>query len=100
MADPPVAHPVYRSINRPLTIWGIDRRLFLLVLMLGAAMFNFFGSLLGGLVMGVAGYVAARAATRRDPQLLRILLNSSRVRRLYDPGKFQPCARRQVVPRA
>ena len=36
-------------MNKPLTIWGAERRLFLLALVIGAGMFNFFGSLLGGL---------------------------------------------------
>ena len=49
-------HPVYRSMNKPLTIWGAERRLFLLALVIGAGMFNFFGSLLGGLLMFGALY--------------------------------------------
>ena len=54
---------------------------------LGAATFNLFGSLFGGLVMFAALYLFARWATATDPQILRILLNSSRCRRRYDPVK-------------
>ena len=97
MAAPPLVYPVYRSINRPLTIWGVDRRLFFLALGLGGVMFNFFGSLLGGLALFLAAYAAARHAARRDPQLLRILLNSARFRARYDAGKFSPYQPPQVT---
>jgi type IV secretory pathway TrbD component len=80
-------HPVYKSINKPLTIWGAERRLFLLALLMGGATFNFFGSLLSGLVMFICLYVFARWATVVDPQILRILLNSSKFKRQYDPAK-------------
>jgi type IV secretory pathway TrbD component len=80
-------HPVYRSLNKPLTIWGAERQLFFLAAMIGAAMFNFFGSLLGGLVMFASLFAAARWATAADSQMLRILLNSARLKVQYDPGK-------------
>jgi type IV secretory pathway TrbD component len=83
----PTFHPVYKSINKPLTIWGAERRLFFLAMVMGAATFNFFGSLLGGVLMFVALYFFARWATVKDPQILRILLNSSKARSRYDPGK-------------
>ena len=60
----------------------------LAALVLGAAVFNLFGSLFGGLVMFAALLLPAQWATRNDPQLLRILLNSSRFRKQYDPLKF------------
>ena len=86
MATTPTFHVVYRSINKPLTIWGTERRLFFLALMLGAAMFNFFGSLLGGLLMFTVLWLMGRWATATDPQVLRILLNSSRFKARYDPA--------------
>lgn len=81
-------NPVYRAINRPLTILGAERRLFFAALVLGAAVFNLFGSLFGGLAMAAVLLVPARWATTVDPQMLRILLNSSKFRRQYDPLKF------------
>src|SRR2546425_810719 len=87
MSNHPIFHPVYRSINKPLTIWGVERRLFFLALFIGAATFNFFGSLLTSVVMFVSLYLFCRWATRTDPQILRILLNSSKFKRQYDPGK-------------
>jgi type IV secretory pathway VirB3-like protein len=37
MPDRPTYRPVYKALHRPLTIWGVDRRLFFLSLLLGAA---------------------------------------------------------------
>ena len=88
----PTYHPVYRSLNRPLTIWGAERQLFFLAAVMGAASFNLFGCLLGGLLMFVALFLAARWATVTDPQLLRILLNSARFRPHYDPAKVADSA--------
>lgn len=85
--DHPTYRPVYRAIHRPLTIGNVDRRLFFLALLLGAATFNLFYSFLAGLLMFLGLYGFALWATARDPQMLRILLTSSRARRRYDPGK-------------
>ncbi len=81
------SHPVYRSLNKPLTIWGVERRLFFLAVVMGGAAFNFFGSLTGAIGMFAALYAFARWATATDPEILRIILNSSRFKRLYDPAK-------------
>ena len=89
MSKSPQTHPVYTSLNRPLTIGGAERRLFLLALILGGTTFTFFGSLLGGLLMFGALYLAARQVTRTDPQLLRIVLRSSMLRAQYDPATFE-----------
>jgi type IV secretory pathway TrbD component len=87
MTMTPNIHAVYRSINKPLTIWGAERRLFILALVMGGATFNFFGSLLGGIAMFAALLFLARWATITDPQILRILMNSARFRTQYDPAK-------------
>jgi type IV secretory pathway VirB3-like protein len=87
MSTTPRLQPVYASINRPLTIGGVDRRLFFVALIVGGATFTFFGSLLAGSLMGLALYGGARWATARDPQLLRIVLRSASARARYDPGK-------------
>ena len=87
MPNEPRFNPVYKSINKTLTIWGVERRLFLLALIMGGGTFNLFGSLLSGLAMFAALYLLARWATTADPQILRILLNSSRFKNHYDPAK-------------
>jgi type IV secretory pathway VirB3-like protein len=99
MASELSLHTVYKSINRPLTIWGADRRLFLLALMLGAAVFNFFGSLIGGGLTFVVLYLGARWLTATDPQLLRVLFNAGTVRTEYDAATLAPIAVRRH-PRA
>src|SRR5713226_8188261 len=80
-------HPVYKSMNKPLTIGGAERRLFFLALVIGGATFNFFGSLLGGLLMFLSLYLFARWATVTDPQVLRILFKSSTFKVRYDPAQ-------------
>ena len=89
MANIPEVHPVYVSLNRPLTIGGADRRLFFVALVMGAATFTFFGGLLAGILMFVALYVAARWMTQTDPQLLRIILRSASARGRYDAGTLE-----------
>lgn len=89
MPDHPTYRPVYKALHRPLTICGVDRRLFFLALLLGAATFNLFYSFLGGLLMFAGLYGFALWATQRDAEMLRILLASSKVRRRYDPAKHE-----------
>jgi type IV secretory pathway VirB3-like protein len=90
MADRPTYRPVYKALHRPLTICGVDRRLFFLALLLGAATFNLFYSFLTGLLVFAGLYGFALWSTKRDPEMLRILLASSQTRRRYDPGKHEP----------
>ena len=82
-------HTVYKSINKPLTIWGVDRRYFFLALVTGVATFNMLNTLIGGALMFASMYGFAKWATKHDPEILRIALNSSRSKVLYDPGKLE-----------
>ena len=83
-------NPVQRSLSRPLTILGAERKLFFFAMCLGAATFNLLGSLLGGVLIFVLLYFVARWATQTDPQILRFLLTAARLRIQYDPTKFTP----------
>jgi type IV secretory pathway TrbD component len=85
-------NPVQRSLSRPLTILGAERKLFFFAMCLGAATFNLLGSLLGGILMFFLLYLVARWATATDPQILRLLFLAAKLRRQYDPAKFQPVA--------
>lgn len=87
MPNRPTFRPVYKVLHRPLMIWGVDRRLFFLSLIVGAATFNLFYSFLAGCLMFAGLYGGALWATQTDPEMLRILLASSNSRRRYDPGK-------------
>jgi type IV secretory pathway TrbD component len=81
-------NPVLRSLSRPLTILGAERKLFFFAMCLGAATFNLLGSFLGGVLMFLLLYLAARWATVTDPQLLKLLFRAAKLRREYDPVKF------------
>jgi len=89
-------NPVFRSLNRPLTILGAERKLFFFALIVAACVFNLFDSLAGSLGMFFALYFFARWATETDPQILRFLLNSSKIRAQYDPMKFEPVELRRL----
>ena len=83
-------NPVQRSLSRPLTILGAERKLFFFAMCLGAATFNLLNSLSGGVSMFFLLYFAARWATKTDPQILRLLLAAAKLRPQYDPMKFSP----------
>jgi type IV secretory pathway TrbD component len=89
-------NPVFRSLNRPLTILGVERKLFFFALLMGAGVFNLMKTLLGGIMMFCLLYFIGRWATRTDPKILRFLLNSGRTRTQYDPMKFAPVSVRRI----
>lgn len=60
-------NPVYRSLSRPLTILGAERKLFFFAMCIGGATFNLLDSLLGGVLMFLLLYSVARWATKTDP---------------------------------
>jgi len=83
-------NPAFRALNTPLTLLGAERKLFFLALVMGAAVFNLLHTLLGGMLMFGLLYWFARWTTKTDPEILRLLLNSSKARVQYDPMKFSP----------
>ena len=87
MQQRPSYRSVYKTLHRPLTVCGVERRLFFLALTMGAATFNLFYSFFAGLLVFSGLYAFAWWATQRDPEMLRVLLSSSRFRRRYDPAK-------------
>src|ERR1700704_6143193 len=86
-ANVPEYRPVYRSLHRPLTVCGVDRRLFFLALLVGAATFNLFYSFLAGCLLFGVIYAFAWVSTSRDPQMLQILLRFRQSRPRYDAAK-------------
>jgi type IV secretory pathway TrbD component len=87
---------VHRSLCRTLTILGAERKLFFFAMCIGAGTFNLLGSLLGGLLMFLLLYFVARWATQTDPQILRFLLTSPKLRNQYDPSKLSPVSIRRL----
>lgn len=87
---------MFRSLNRPLTILGVERKLFFFALLMGAGVFNLMKTLFGGILMFLLLYFIGRWATRTDPKILRFLLNSGRTKTQYDPMKFSPITVRRI----
>jgi type IV secretory pathway TrbD component len=81
---------VFKAMNRPLTVLGAERRLFFVALVSGGAIFSLLHSLLGGIGLFVIGVIIARVATKHDVEILRVLFNSSKFHRRYDPMKWEP----------
>jgi len=89
---------VQRSLSRPLTILGAERKLFFFAMCMGAATFNLLGSLLGGLLIFLLLYCVARWATATDPQILKLLFQAAKFRRQYDPAKLTAITVVRSVP--
>ena len=83
---------VYKAMNRPLTVLGTERRLFFVALITGGSVFSLLHSLLGGIGLFIVCVIIARIATKHDVEILRILFNSTKFRRRYDPMKWEPAA--------
>jgi type IV secretory pathway TrbD component len=88
-AGDPRCNRTYKTMNRPLTVLGAERRLFFVALISGGAVFSLMHSLLGGIVLFIVGVIVARRATKYDVEILRVLMNSTKFRRRYDPMKKQ-----------
>ncbi len=95
MSVPPI-HAVHKSINRPLTIAGVERKLFFFALVMGAATFNLFSRLLSGILMFACLYLFARWATATDPEILAIIFRASRFKVQYDPARQEPYVIRRI----
>jgi len=89
-------NPVYRALHRPLTVMGVERKLFFFAMCMGAETFNMLSSLIGGILIFLLLYVFARWATNTDPQILRFLLSAAKFKTQYDPMKFSPITIRRV----
>lgn len=79
--------PVYQSLNKPLTLLGIDRKWFFLLISISVAVFNLSGALLPAIVLFFPLFFGLRMVARIDPQVLRIVLTSGRLASRYDPAK-------------
>ena len=78
----------YTALNRPLTVLGVERRLFLLGATLAVAVWNATASLVAGAVIFAACYGASWLAGRRDPAMLAVLRAAARHPARFDPGKW------------
>lgn len=77
-------HP---TLNRPITILGVERRWFLMSATVGLGMWNAIGAMVpAGLIFAVL-YAAGVLALKRDPAMLQIIAAGQSARARYDPGK-------------
>ena len=84
-----------RSLARPLTVMGCERRVFILAATFGAATFNVLNSLPAGLLLFVTGYVIGWLGTRRDPHMLQVVRATANAKVRYDPAK-RPAAEAEI----
>lgn len=91
MADtlPTRRNRVFKSLHKPLTYLGIDRRIFFCVAIAAVACFNLFDSLLAGLVIFLGGMTFGYWVTNSDPAFLVILMRSEKFKARYDAAKQQ-----------
>ena len=78
---------VFKSLHKPLTFMGIERKLFATSLALSMGIFEFTGSLLTTLVIFAGSTGFAYWATQKDPAYLTIVLKADRFKRRYDAAK-------------
>ena len=84
-----------RSLARPLTVLGCERRVFILAATFGAATFNVLNSLPAGLLLFITGYAIGWWGTRRDPHMLQVTRASANDKPRYDPAK-RPAADAEI----
>ena len=84
-----------RSLARPLTVMGCERRVFILAATFGAATFNVLNSLPAGLLLFVTGYAIGWLGTRRDPHMLQAARAAANAKVRYDPAK-RPAAAAEI----
>ena len=88
-ATPLRRNTVYKSLHRPLTYLGIERKLFFAIGVTAMASFNLFNSFLAATVVFLAGAAFGYWATNEDPAFLRILARADRFKQRYDAAKQQ-----------
>src|SRR5438552_11800417 len=96
------SNPVYKTLNKPLTIMGVERTLFATALFTGAGFQVLFSSFLGAIVIFAILLYLARMATRRDPKMLVFVIQamSGTFWPEYDPCKYTSPIVRRIRSRA
>jgi type IV secretory pathway TrbD component len=98
MAPAPTRHLVHHVLHRQKTFCAVERRLFVIAAVLGFLTWDFTHNLAAGVLLFVPLYAGAYWSTRRDPQLLQILLtlflgphrHGLRLRSEFDPLQHAP----------
>jgi type IV secretory pathway TrbD component len=92
------SNPVYKTLNKPLTIMGVERTLFATALFTGAGFQVLFSSFMGAVVIFAILLYFARMATRCDPKMLVFVIQAMTrtFRNEYDPCKYVPREIRRI----
>lgn len=90
---------VYRVLNRPLTVLGVETNLFLLAAGFGALTFEATANLFVAVVVTAVLLVAARIQTAADHQFLNIIRRSLSLASVYDPFVIDPKALGRYIPK-
>jgi type IV secretory pathway TrbD component len=80
---------VFKSLHKPLTYMGIERKVFFFVCVAAVGCFNLFNSLLAGFVVFVGGAGIGYWMTNEDPAFLQIIGKSEKFKPRYDAAKQQ-----------
>lgn len=78
--------PVYRALNKPMTILGVERKMFFSIVLVSFSLFHLSEALIPAVVLFLVLVAVARVITQSDPQSLRVVLNSHRFATRYDPA--------------
>lgn len=81
---------MYRAVNKPMTVGGVERRMFGIVMIASLLVLIAFGMTAAGLLFSLL-FFAARVATKEDPRLPQIVIGARRFRVWYDPVKRDWC---------
>jgi type IV secretory pathway TrbD component len=85
-----MTRPAARSLNKPLLIVGIDRKLaglaFIFSVIVGA---NDGGSKIAAVVLFITMCVVGRRLTRKDPNIFLVMNQIRKQKAFYDPAKRQ-----------
>ena len=80
---------VYKSLHKPLTYMGIERKTFFIVGVGAVGCFNLFDSLPAGIIVFIFGSLLGYWVTNEDPAFLHILAHSEKFKARYDAAKQQ-----------
>lgn len=83
-------HEVYSAINKSMTWWGIDTRLFLLAAVCGMSVLAFTKSQ-NGMIAAFSTFLiiaaASAIASKHEPRFLAFFAIAARLKFRYEPGE-------------
>lgn len=86
----PRSNPVYRALNVPRTVFGVDQRLFFICIAGAYFVFATANTIIGGLGTFIGLIFALRRIQSLDPRILDVVAKASNLKTRYDAGKARP----------